>query len=102
MQTQYTPGPWKAKRFGSINVAICPPNPEKGMIVAFAPIPGVGGLATPIERAANIRLIEEAPRMLEILRKAHDLCLDGKHEEARELMRDAIAGVEQERVPENY
>lgn len=98
----HTKGPWKAKRFNSINVAICPPNPENGMIVALAQIPGVGGPVTQIERAANIRLIEEAPRMFDVLCKAHDLCLDGKHEEARELMRDAIAGVEQDRIPENY
>lgn len=40
--------------------------------------------------------------MFDVLCKAHDLCLDGRHAEARELMRDAIEGVEQERIPENY
>ena len=52
--------------------------------------------------AGNIRLIEEAPRMFDVLLKAHDLSLDGHHEEARSLMRDAIDAVEQERLPDTY
>ena len=55
-----------------------------------------------IERVANNRLVEEAPYMFDVLRRAHDLSLDGKHEEARELMLAAIEFVEQERLPENY
>jgi hypothetical protein len=99
---KHTKGPWKAKRWDSINVAIYPPKPKNGMIVALAQIPGVGGPVTQIERACNIRLIEEAPRMFDVLCRARDLCLEDRHDEALELMRDAIAGVEQERIPENY
>lgn len=42
------------------------------------------------------------PRMFDVLCKAHDLSLDGKHAEARELMRSVIDAVEQARIPDNY
>lgn len=95
-------GLWKSKQWDSINVAIVPSNAKNGMIIALAQKPGVGGPVSDIERASNIRLIEEAPHMFDVLLKAHDLSLDGKHEEARELMMVAIERVEQERIAENY
>ena len=98
----HTEGPWKAKRWDTINVAIYPKKQKNGMIVALAQVPGIGGPVKDTERAANIRLIEEAPIMFEVLCKAHDLSLDGRHEEARELMRYAIDAVEQERQPDGY
>lgn len=100
--SKHTKGPWKAKRWDSINYAIAPHNPKNGMIVALVQAPGVGGPVKEVERAANIRLIEEAPNMFDVLCKAHDLSLDGKHQEARDWMRAAIEAVEQERLPENY
>lgn len=99
---KHTKGPWVAKRWDSIHHAIAPAKPKNGMVVALAQTPGVGGPVKDAERAANIRLIEEAPYMFDVLCRAHDLSLDGKHEDARELMRAAIEAVEQERVPENY
>ena len=99
---KHTKGPWVAKRWDSINVAIAPNKPKNGMIVALAQMPGVGGPVKEAERAANIRLIEEAPYIFDVLCKAHDLSLDGKHEEAREWMRAAIEAAEQERQPQNY
>ena len=99
---KHTIGPWKAKRWDTINVAIYPQKYKNGMIVALAQVPGIGGPVKADERAANIRLIEEAPVMFEVLCKAHDLSLDGKHAEARELMRYAIDMVEQERQADSY
>lgn len=99
---KYTMGPWKARQWDTINVAFYPPKRKNGMIVALAQVPGIGGPVKDTERAANIRLIEEAPIMYEVLCKAHDLSLDGKHKEALELMRYAIDSVEQERQPDGY
>lgn len=95
--SKHTKGPWIAKRWDSINMAIAPHRPKNGMIVAFAQMPGVGGPVKDAERAANIRLIEEAPYLFDVICKAHDLTLNDKHEDARELMRAAIDVVEQER-----
>ena len=102
MEARHTKGPWKAKRWDTINVAIYPHKPKNGMIVALAQVPGIGGPVKADERAGNIRLIEEAPHMFDVLCKAHDLSLDGQHEEARSLMREAIDAVEQERLPDTY
>lgn len=102
MKVKHTKGPWKAKRWDTINVAIYPHNAKNGMIVALAQAPGNGGPAKDDERAGNIRLIEEAPHMFDVLCKAHDLSLDGQHEEARSWMREAIDAVEQERISDNY
>lgn len=95
-------GIWKSKNWDSINVAFVSDKYKNGMIIALAQKPGVGGPVSDIERAANIRLIEEAPHMFDTLCKAHDLSLDGKHEEARSLMKNAIDHIEQERLPDNY
>ena len=98
----HTKGPWKSKKWDSINYAIVPSNQKNGLVVALVQFAGVGGPAKDAERAANIRLIEEAPFLFDVLCKAHDLSLDGKHEEARDWMRAAIEAVEQERQPDNY
>ena len=100
--SKHTKGPWKAKKWDSSHMAIWPHQSKNGMIVALAQMPGVGGPVKDAERSANIRLIEEAPWMFDALLKAHDLSLDGKHKEARELMRSAIDAVEEERLPLNY
>lgn len=102
MKARHTKGPWTAKRWDTINFAIYPHKRKNGMIVALAQMPGVGGPVSDEERAANIRLIEEAPRMFDVLCKAHDLLLDGHHEEARSWIRDAIDAVVQERFPDTY
>lgn len=99
---KYTSGPWKARRWDTINVAFYPPKQKNGMVVALAQMPGIGGPVSEKERAGNIRLIGEAPIMYEALLKAHDLSLDERHEEARELMRYAIDAVEGEKLPDNY
>ena len=100
--SKHTKGPWKAKRWDSVNMAIEPHQPKNGMIIALMQMPGVGGPVKDTERAANIRLIEEAPHLFDVVCKAHSLLLDGRHKMARELMQAAIEIVEQERQPDNY
>ena len=100
----HTKGPWKYKNWLGNNYAIIPcvtsSNPYP--VIAIMQAPGAGGPISDEERFSNIRLVTEAPNLFDALLKAHDLSLDGKHEEAREVMLYAVEQVTQDQLPDNY
>jgi hypothetical protein len=59
-RAKHTNGPWKSKKWDSINRAIVPLGQKDGMVIALVQFCGFGGRSKDIERAANIRLIEES------------------------------------------
>ncbi|MBU0703776.1 MAG: hypothetical protein KKC18_07900 [Chloroflexi bacterium] len=65
-----------------------------GIVVALAQGPGIGGPVSDAERAANIRLVKQAPLMFEAIRSAHKLIADGWTEKAQCVLMDAIGAVE--------
>lgn len=96
----HTLGPWAYRKFDETRLAIVPSDIKNGTIIGLVQMPGVGGPISDAERAANIKLIKEAPAMFEVIGEAHDLCLDGKCKEARELLAYILNKIEEESFSE--
>lgn len=97
----HTGGEWKAKRdpYTGRNYFI----ESKGCsVIAIIPLASELSKVSDSERFSNIRLIESAPVIYNALLRAHDLCLDGHCADCREVLREAIELVENDRIPENY